>query len=82
MILKVLIVLLFVAMLVSLAVGYFYFVKDRGAASKLRLLTALKTRVLIATALLSLIVFGALTGQLNNQAPWDNKPQINVDKKK
>ena len=60
-------------MLASLASGYFFFVKDMGDKSKLRLLVALKTRVCTGLILILLIFYGIVSGKLSNRAPWDNK---------
>lgn len=68
--LRIVIIILFVAMLASLASGYYYFCKDQGAPRR-RLLHALGTRVALAMLLLAAIAWGLATGQLGSLAPWD-----------
>ena len=70
MLLRILIIILFVAMLASLASGWYYFCKDRGAPRR-RLLHALGTRVTLALLLLAAIAWGLASGQLGSLAPWD-----------
>ncbi|MCA1771558.1 MAG: twin transmembrane helix small protein [Halomonas sp.] len=62
MLLKSLIIIVFIAMLISLAVGAGYLLRD-GSSSK-RLLTSLKWRIGFATLLLLLIIYGFWSGQL------------------
>jgi len=71
-----LILVAFLTMLVSLAMGYWYFVNDKGDNSKFRLLTALKFRVSIAIIMLSLVIYGFVSGQFHSQAPWDKRVQL------
>jgi len=71
--LKVIIVLLFLAILASLSGGLFFFFKDIGSHSK-RTLYALGTRVTLATLLLACVFYGLYTGQLGSTAPWDAGP--------
>ncbi|MAH73465.1 MAG: hypothetical protein CBC09_05545 [Cellvibrionales bacterium TMED49] len=68
--LKVLIIILFLAVLASLFSGLNFLVKDLGDPKK-RLLRALGIRIGLATTLLITIVYGAYTGQIKSQAPWD-----------
>ncbi|MDR5874773.1 DUF2909 domain-containing protein [Vreelandella gomseomensis] len=62
MLLKSLIIIVFIAMLLSLAVGAGYLLRD-DTSSK-RLLTSLKWRIGFAILLLVLISYGFLSGQL------------------
>lgn len=66
--LKVAIVVVFVALLVSLASGLVFLLKDQGSTK--RTMYSLGARVSLAIILLGLISYGVLTGQLQSQAPW------------
>lgn len=68
--LKVIIVLLFIAVVASLFSGLNFLVKDLGDPKK-RLLRALGIRIGLAALLISTIIYGAYTGQIKSQAPWD-----------
>ena len=72
MLLKSIIVILFIAILVSLFSGLRFLVKDLGD-SKRRLLHSLGTRVTLAALLIVTILYGAATGQIGSQAPWDER---------
>ena len=73
MLLKIIIVILFIAILISLSCGYLFFVKDQGDKNSMRLMRALGTRVTLAGLLLSAIVYGVYSGQLGSSAPWDKQ---------
>lgn len=62
MLLKILIAVVFAAMLASLAAGAGFLLKD-GSQSR-RLLTSLKIRVSLATLMLILLSYGFLSGHL------------------
>ena len=72
MLLKIIIVVLFIAVLISLFSGLNFLVKDLGN-SKRRLLVALGTRITLAALLLGTIGYGLYSGQLGSTAPWDRK---------
>ena len=72
MLLKTIIVVLFIAVLISLFSGLNFLVKDLGN-SKRRLVVALGTRITLAALLLGTIGYGIYTGQLGSTAPWDRK---------
>jgi succinate dehydrogenase/fumarate reductase cytochrome b subunit len=72
MILKSIIVILFIAILVSLFTGLRFLVKDLGD-SKRRLFNSLGMRVTLAALLIATIVYRAATGQIGSQAPWDKQ---------
>jgi hypothetical protein len=72
MLLKTIIVVLFIAVLISLFSGLNFLVKDLGN-SKRRLLVALGTRITLAALLLGTIAYGIFSGQLGSTAPWDRK---------
>lgn len=77
MLLKTIIVVLFIAVLISLFSGLNFLVKDLGGSKK-RLLYSLGVRVSLAALLLATIIYGAFTGQLNSTAPWDRKLHPNI----
>jgi hypothetical protein len=70
--LKALIVVLFVALLISLTTGLVFLLKDVGNGRR-RTLYALGVRVALASALLVAIGWGFWSGRLNSTAPWDRQ---------
>jgi len=66
--LKVLIVVLLVAIIVSLTSGAVFFFKDQGESK--RTLYALGVRVTLAVLLLVCVTWGVMSGQLTISAPW------------
>jgi len=71
--LKIIIVLLFVAILVSLSSALVFLLKDMELNSSRRTLYALGVRITLAAALIFCIWYGVETGILHNTAPWGNK---------
>lgn len=71
--LKVVILILLFAMIVSLASGAVFFFKDQGESK--RTLYALGVRVTLAVLLIACITYGVMTGQLRLNAPWHQGPQ-------
>ena len=72
MLLKVVIVILFIGIIVSLSSALVFLMKDVGN-SKRRTLYALGIRVSLAVLLLLTISWGVYAGQLGSKAPWDKK---------
>lgn len=72
MLLKTIIVILFIAVVVSLFSGLRFLVKDLGN-SKRRLLFTLGLRITLAALLLGTVIYGAYTGQISSRAPWDRQ---------
>ena len=72
MLLKVIIVLLFIAVVASLSSGLVFLMKDVGSNRK-RTLYALGIRIALAFLLVATITYGYLSGQLNSTAPWDKQ---------
>lgn len=66
--LKPAILIVFFALLASLASGLFFLVKDQGKTK--RTLYSLGVRVTLAIILMALISYGMLSGQLRSKAPW------------
>lgn len=67
---KIVIVILFIAVVFSLSSALVFLLKDMGSASK-RALYLLGIRISLAALLLASIFYGLYTGQLNSSAPWD-----------
>lgn len=72
MILKLIIVLLFIGVLISLTGGLVFLFKDVASPTK-RTVYALGVRIALAALLLGTIFYGLYTGQLGSSAPWDRK---------
>lgn len=71
MFLKVIIVLLFIAVVASLTSGLVFLLKDMNLPDSKRTLYALGIRVTLAATLMGVIAYGYQTGQLRSTAPWD-----------
>lgn len=67
--LKTIILVLLIAIIITLAVGYYFFFQDKGRSR--RVLYALGVRVTLAVLLLIAVIYGLTTGQLNLQTPWN-----------
>ena len=72
MFLKIIIVILFFAVLVSLSSGLYFLMKDVGSPRK-RTLYALGVRVTLAALLVGTITYGFVSGKLTSAAPWDRQ---------
>jgi ABC-type thiamin/hydroxymethylpyrimidine transport system permease subunit len=70
--LKIIIVLLFIGVVVSLSSGLVFLLKDIESPSK-RTVYALGVRISLAALLMATIFYGLYTGQLGSHAPWDIK---------
>lgn len=68
--LKIAIVILFIAVVISLSSGLTFLLKDIDKSGSKRTLYALGIRIVLAATLLTLIAYGIQTGQLGNTAPW------------
>ena len=66
--LKSIIILLLIAIVVSLIVGFVFFYKDKGRSK--RVLYALGVRVALAVIMMACIFYGLTTGELSLNAPW------------
>jgi ABC-type thiamin/hydroxymethylpyrimidine transport system permease subunit len=67
--LKIIIVVLFLAIIASLSSGLVFLLKDMGSSSK-RTLYALGVRITLAALLVFCIWYGYYSGILSNNAPW------------
>lgn len=67
--LKIIIVILFVLLCISLFSGFFMLMKDKGTT--MRTWNSLSVRLVLAILLMSTLFYGVYTGQLGSKAPWD-----------
>lgn len=72
LLLKIIIVVLFIGLVVSLTSSLIFLLKDVGSHKK-RSLYALGIRIGLAALLMITIFFGLSTGYLGSNAPWDKK---------
>jgi hypothetical protein len=72
MLIKIIIVILFIGVVVSLTSGLVFLLKDIESPSK-RTLYALGIRIGLASLLMMTIFYGLYSGQLGSSAPWDIK---------
>ena len=77
MLLKVLVVILFVAVVASLSSSLLFLVKDIEHEAK-RTMYALGIRISLAVALLGCIAYGLHTGEFGSRAPWDRQATSGV----
>ncbi len=69
--LKVVIVVLFIALVISLFSGLAFLIKDQGKT--LRTWHSLGVRLVLATLLMGFLFYGVYTGKLGSNAPWDQR---------
>lgn len=72
---KFLIIVLFIAVVLSLTSALLFLLKDMNVPGSKRTLYALGIRIALAICLMSLIGYGIQTGKIRNNAPWDNLPR-------
>lgn len=70
---KTVVIVLFIALVISLFSGLVFFVKDQGSSK--RTFYSLGTRLVIAALLFAATAYGLYTGELGNQVPWDPSAQ-------
>ena len=75
MALKIVIIVLFLGVIISLSSGLAFLLKDMQSPTK-RTVYALGIRISLASLLMITIFYGLYTGQLGSMAPWDAKPTI------
>lgn len=71
MAIKLIIIVLFIGVLLSLSSGLYFLLKDFGSKESDRLRIALGVRIVLTIALLSSVYYGVSSGELRNQAPWN-----------
>ena len=76
--LKIAIVVLIVALIVSLGSGLFFLMTDQGDKTKRRTLHSLGVRLSLGIALAALVVYGVATGQLGHSNPWNAGPKASA----
>jgi hypothetical protein len=69
--LKIIILVLFVGVLLSLTSGLVFLLKDSNVPESKRTLYALGIRITLATLMMLCIIYGFYSGILQSQAPWD-----------
>ena len=72
MLIKLLVVVLFIGVVLSLTSSLVFLVKDIESPKK-RALYTLGVRITLATLLMTTIFYGLYTGKLGSSAPWDRK---------
>jgi len=73
--LKIVIALLLLALIASLASGFYFLMVDQGDNTKRRTLHSLGVRVSITVALIAIVIYGVATGQLGHGTPWEAGPK-------
>ncbi len=71
--LKLIIIILFIAVLVSLSSALLFLLKDIDTENSKRSLYALGIRISLASFLLIAIIYGFQSGILTSTAPWDHR---------
>ena len=74
--LKVVIVVLFIALVISLFTGFAFLIKDQG--SGMRMWKSLSVRVTLVVLLMGFVFYGIFTGKLGSNAPWDARLEHKV----
>ncbi len=72
--LKILIIINFVLLVISLFSSLFFVYKERGEGNMT--FTLLCVRVGLAVSLILLVGFGIASGKIGHYAPWDNQSTI------
>lgn len=73
MVLKLIIVVLFLAVVASLSGGLVFLLKDMQVSNSKRTLYALGIRIGLAATLMAVIGYGIASGKLGNTAPWSQR---------
>lgn len=73
MVLKLIIVVLFLAVVASLTGGLVFLLKDMQVSDSKRTLYALGIRIGLAGTLMAVIGYGIYSGKLGNTAPWGQR---------
>lgn len=71
--LKTVIVILFIALVISLFTSLNFLIQDREVTTKrsFRTWNTLSVRLILGVLLISFLFYGVFTGQLGSNAPWD-----------
>ena len=73
--LKIVVIILFIAVIASLSSALTFLLKDMSIPDTKRAAYALGIRVALAASLLAVIAYGIATGQFVSTAPWDHLPK-------
>lgn len=68
--LKIIIILLFIGLVVSLFTGFGFLIKDQGSRLENGTWIALTVRIILTLLLIAAVYYGVTTGQLHSNAPW------------
>lgn len=71
--LKIIILVLFLGILLSLSGAFGFLLKDSDMPKSRRTLFALGIRITLAILMMLCIVYGFYSGILHSQAPWDHR---------
>lgn len=71
--LKIIILILFIGVVLSLTAGLTYLLRDAGVPNKKRTLYALGIRIALASIMMICVVYGFYSGILTDTAPWDQR---------
>ena len=71
--LKLVIIVLFISVLISLSSALVFLLKDVEALESKRTLLALGIRIVLAALLLASIFYVFIHGELSSTAPWDSR---------
>jgi hypothetical protein len=71
--LKILILVLFIAMVLSLTASFNFLLRDAGQGNKKRTLYALGIRIALASLMMACVIYGFYSGILTDTAPWDQR---------
>lgn len=75
--LKIVIVILFILMVISLFGGLNALVKNRGRGEKQNYLLGI--RAALGLSLMAVLLYGIFSGKLGSKAPWDARKNPNYD---
>jgi hypothetical protein len=73
--LKTVIVILFIALVISLFTSLSFLIQDREVTNKrsFRTWNTLSVRLVLGILLIGFLFYGVFTGQLGSKAPWDDR---------
>lgn len=75
--LKVIIIVLFIMLVISLMTSFAFLIKDQGTT--MRTWNSLTVRVVLVVLLLGFVFYGVFTGELGSNAPWDARYETKLE---